>query len=139
MSASLVGVIASTVLLIALAGIFRLEGKRNVRFLAGLRRSFDSLCERTGNVMQKLLTLFGRTVIRQTTRYLFHLLLAFILRLLRRAEQSIQRVYRFNKEQAIRARIKRTQPSIFDEIKEHKDSLTLSEEEKRKRRHTLLE
>lgn len=139
MSTPLLFAIVSGGGVILLALLFKFEHSRSTRFLLPLRRELDQILEWTEYRLGKIATLFGRDVVRQTVRHVFHYILTLMLKTLHAIELKLLKIYRFNKVQAAKTSVLRTQRTIFDEIREHKESFSLSEDEKRKQRHSMLE
>lgn len=139
MSAPLIGFLISGGILAGLFALFQFEARRGARVLARVRENFDELCVRTGRLSARVGRYVSRDIIRQTVLYLFHIILTLVLQLVRTLERYVHIVQRFTHAHAHRAREERRQRTIFDEIAEHKASVTLSETERRKKKQTMLE
>lgn len=140
MSVPILGFIISGAVLSALFVLFRYEQDRGVRVLHGVRERFDTAVVRLSALSASFSRFFGRRMIRQTIHYLFHKMLKALLQFIKRCEQFLKRILHTNKMIAHKLEQDADRPkNKLDEIAEHKQSVALSETEKKKRKQKSLE
>jgi hypothetical protein len=128
--------IASGLVTLVLIGLFRHERARGVRYGARIRGVFDRIVTHIHmRFVQSSLRVSGRTI-RQTVHYLFHQLLAALLRVVSGAESRIRAIMHLNKKRANRPE---KPASHLAAINEHKRASKLSEDEARVKKEDALD
>lgn len=124
----------SAVSLLVLLTLYRVEEAHNDRIV--LRRVRGFLDSATVWTTQKISYFFGHIgsgVIRVTFQYLLHNFLAFIIKILTKAQGYLSHLQLRNKRIA-KAPSEKTEGNHLDAIASYKEEMSLSDEEKRKRR-----
>lgn len=137
MSTAIIAAILSGVLALTLFLVFRYERARNARIAERTRARFDALVERVGARIVAHHPHAGMRTVRHTVHYLFHTVLATLLRALEYLEHLIRTVMRVNKERAKRIE-RRDASSHLSMVAAHKRTAQLSEEEKQEYRERAL-
>lgn len=120
------------------AVLFRIEGKRGMRFGEHLRIRADFIILKATKYLHTALNYTGRDFIRQVVHYLFHTILRSVLEFTKRAEKGLRNMMRINKTLAKRAERESTTRTKLEEIALHKVETALTEDEKRVRREKEL-
>lgn len=119
--------------------LFYIEEKRHARFFEGFRSFLDAgilTCER---LWHRVFRHAWRDFFRQTIHYIFHVVLKALVKGFHALEQVTERMLRSNRILARKANKERKERTMLDEIAEHKLTVALSEEEKRKHKARVLE
>lgn len=123
----------STIVLVFLIWLFRVEERRGVRFLEHIRSSFDDVVEYLSKKILRFSRYVGTGVFQSTFHYLIHNVLGLAISVLAKVKDHLARLQMRNKKVAKVAKHK-SQSSHLDEIASYKEEHALSEEEKRQRR-----
>jgi hypothetical protein len=134
-----IGLAVSALLLTAFSILFQYEARRGVRYARRFRLAADSGVVSIVQTASTLSQYIGRAMIRQTMHYLFHKMLTSVLHFLEESEHKVQRLLRRNKTVARKLDVGERPKNKLDEIAEHKQSVALSEEEKKKHKEKMLE
>ena len=127
--------LASGFVTLALIGLFRHERARGVRYGARARTVFDRVVTHIHmRFVQSSIRVSGRTV-RQSVHYIFHQILAVLLRVVSGTEDRIRAIMHFNKKRANRPE---KSVSHLAAINEHKRTSKLSEDEQRMKKDAAL-
>ena len=132
------GIIASSIGVVWLVLLFNFEAKKGKRTFGAARDSLDRSLLRIENVYISSMQKASSGLSRQAVHFFFHTLLVGLLRLLRRCEEKIDVLLRSNRTLAKKAREVNAAKSKLDEIAEHKASVALSDEERKRRREESL-
>ncbi len=137
MAVSLIAVLASGVLTLALVICFQYERSHSTRFFRNVRGKFDRTIEQAKlRIGRKYEQITGQTM-RQSIHYVFHQLLTALLRTIHRLEASIISIVRFNKNRATR-HTDAAPSAHFSAIADHKREVKLSDTQKQQRRDQAL-
>lgn len=140
MSVPVIGILVSGCMLACFWLLFYLEEKRGERFFSRIRIVFDRIVLRLAHIWTQISRYIGRQMVRQTLHYTFHRVLTALLRFLERLEKHVKRVLRTNKMVARKLHLQSDRPkNQLDEIAEHKQSVALTDAQKRKHRQRSLE
>ena len=139
MSTELMGLVISATTATVLALLFRFEQSRGMRFLAPARVWFDRLISRFEMLYEAFTATVFRDVFRQSIHYFFHTILSVVLKWMYALEGRIQKLLRSNRMLAKKMRTGTTERNKLHEIADHKASVALTEEEKRKHREESLQ
>lgn len=140
MSIPILGVLFSGIALTGFFLLLRYEMRKGVRFLSGIRRRLDLVVLRISAFFSNSSRFAPRRMIRQTVHYVFHRMLTSLLYFLEQFEHRVKDMLRSNKRLARRLDAQTDRPkNKLDEIAEHKQSVALTEAEKKKRKQKSLE
>lgn len=118
-----------------------IERARGVRYLGGLRTSLDGVLHWGGRAVARRVPQVHGGMVRAIFHYLAHQCLSVILKVIRKSESVLVRIVHFNRSKALRA-AQHASPGAPDShlraIAEHKESVSLTPAEKRKRKHQAL-
>lgn len=121
--------------------ILTLERARGVRYVPGMRSSLDNALLWGGRAIARRIPQVHGGMVRAIFHYLAHQCLWLILKIIRKSESVLVRIVHFNRSKALRAAESAPQSSPDSHLRaiaEHKESVSLSPAEKRKRRHQAL-
>lgn len=133
------GLILSIVIATALTFLFSYEEEKGVRLLPSFRAKLDYYALRLSRLCAHALDLVGSNSIRQIFHFILHSLLKGILYLNKKWEQVLRNMMRVNKSFARNAERERVARTKLEEVALHKMQTALTPEEKKKRKHTMLE
>ena len=139
MSGYVIGFLVSAVTCIFLLMLFRYEEKRHMRFLGYARARLDYAVIRTTSRIHYFFDVVGRDSIRQIFHYLLHSFLKLVLLLTRQWDKAVRNMIRANKTIAQNAERDRTTRNTLEELAIHKIQNALTEEQKKKHKHKMLE
>jgi hypothetical protein len=135
MSLPLSFLIGSTITLVIMTGVFRLEDARGrVLVFASFRQALTRFLLWCVAWLQSFHPYIGRGFIRLMLHYSAHGVLKRILRLVRRIEQWIERVMRQNRQVAKSIDTQSRQQTHLEALAEHRVETALSDREKQRRR-----
>ncbi len=134
-----VSLIASSVALILVVGLFSHEQRRGVRYLGSTRAHTDFRLLKIRHAWNIGIRNWGRYFIRQVIHYFFHTLLTGTIHGLVALEDRLKSVARTNRALARKSEKERTSMNKLEEVALHKMEVTLTDEEKRVRRQKSLE
>lgn len=130
--------IGSTIALVIMTGVFRLEDRAGrLLVLSAVRQWFNECVEGVYKRITGWHPYAGRGFVRLMLHYLVHTLLKRVLRLVRRVEQWIERVMRQNRQVAKSIDAGNRPQTHLEAIAEHKVETALTEREKRRLRAKL--
>jgi hypothetical protein len=129
----------SSTLLIAMLVMFSHERRRGKRYLDNLRSHLDFYLLKIRHSFNMGIRNWGRYFIRQILHYFVHTLLTGAIRSLATIEERLKTVARSNRALARKSERERTTMNKLEEVALHKLEMTLTDEEKRIRRHESLE
>ena len=139
MSEYVIGFLVSVVTCIFLLMLFRYEEKRQMRFLGYARTRLDYAVIRTTVRIHYFFDVVGRDSVRQIFHYLLHSFLKLVLLLTRQWDKAVRNMIRANKTIAQNAERDRTTRNTLEELTIHKIQNALTEEQKKKHKHKMLE
>ena len=125
-----IGLVVSAVTVGILAILFSHEMRRGVRFAESFRMRADSLIVRSSMFCVHGLKKIQQDIVRQSIHYLFHIVCATILSLIKASELLMRRIMYTNKNLAHIVKRSGTERSKLDEIVQHKLDTALTEEER---------
>ena len=134
-----IGFLVSVVTCILLLTLFRYEEKYSIRFLGYLRTRLDYAIIRTTSRIHFFFDVVGRDSLRQIFHYLLHSFLKLVLLLTRQWDRAVRNMIRANKTIAQNAERDRTTRNTLEELAIHKVKNALTEEQKKKHKHKMLE
>lgn len=127
--------VTSGFITLLLVGLFRRERTRGVRYGARVRGVLDRVVTHIHTrIVESTIRVSGRTL-RQSVHYIFHQILAALLRIVSGAESRIRTVMHLNKKRANRPEKSVSHLAV---INEHKRASRLSEDEIRVKKETAL-
>ncbi len=136
MGAPLTLVLASGLFALALVGLFRHERARGTRYGVRMRTVLDRVVTHIHTrFVQSSIRVSGRTM-RQSVHFIFHQILAALLRIVSSVEDRIRTVMHLNKKRANRP--ENAASSHLAMINEHKRASKLSEDEQRMKKDAAL-
>jgi len=151
MSTSLITVLGSGLMALALLFLFRIERSRGKRFGEDFRSVLDTLVETVQHFFGRILPEVNSAFFQEFAHYIMHMVLSKALGFLRLLESVTLSVVRFNRTQALKLRRRATvsdiepvatAPSASSEhlqaIHEHKKNIELTEAQKVKRKNAAL-
>lgn len=121
-----------------LFALFSFEAKRKQRFAGRFRTWLDEGVETAEEKIFIGLRFLERDILRLSAHYIFHIVLASCLSVVRILEKLLHNVLHFNRQQAKRSTSSNNQRTIFDEIREHQTSVAMTETQKRKHKEKVL-
>lgn len=124
---------------ISLVFLFYVEQRRGHRFFEHVRDALDAGAVFLERLWHRIFRHAWRDFIRQTIHYFFHVVLRALVKGFRALEQVSERMLRSNRILARKANKERTERTMLDEIAEHKLTVALSEEEKKRHKARTLE
>ena len=135
MQTALIFLACSTLTLIVLVGVFRVEDAREGRriILSRVRALFDRLVVFGGRKLSEVDTYLGRGFARLMLHYAAHGILHRLLSFIGRMEQKVEHLLRRNKQVATDIRVNKKKTHL-DEIAEHQEEVALTETQKMKMR-----
>lgn len=139
MSEYVIGFFVSVVTCIFLLMLFRYEEKRQMRFLGYARTRLDYTVISTTVRIHYFFDVVGRDSVRQIFHYLLHSFLKLVLLLTRQWDKAVRNMIRANKTIAQNAERDRTTRNTLEELAIHKIQNALTEEQKKKHKHKMLE
>ncbi len=139
MSDELTALVSSTIVLLAILFLFRIERNRGRRFLGGIRAHLDFWFLSVRHMFNVRLRNWSRFFIRQIGHYFLHTFLSGAILSLSSLEEKLKTIARSNRALAKKSDKERTLMNKLDEVALHKMEVSLSEEEKRIRRKRSLE
>lgn len=129
-------VLVSGFVTLVLVGLFRHERTRGMRYGARMRSVLDRVVTHIHTrFVQSSIRVSGRTM-RQSVHFIFHQILAVLLRIVAGAEDRIRAIMHLNKKRANRPESAPT--SHLAAISEHKRASKLSEDEQRMKKDAAL-
>lgn len=130
--------ISSGVATVVVATLLSLEKRAGRRFfLSRARAAADTGLLQLGVWWLRFATVWLRGVLRHTFHYVLHKVLQAIVRLLDRVNEGIRRIMRTNKR-AAKAHQSLHIDERLQELQAFSESIKLSPEERRQKRHDLL-
>ncbi len=139
MSDPLTAFLASSIVLLGVLFIFRIERSRKKRFFGGVRSHLDFWLLKIRHMFNVRLRNWGRYFIRQIGHYFLHTFLTGAIMSLSNIEEKLRTIARSNRVLAKKSDKERSELNKLDEVALHKMEVALSEEEKRIRRKRSLE
>lgn len=135
MSLPLLLLIGSTITLVFMAGVFRLEDARGGQYVccARVRMGVNALYERIERTLGGWHPYLGRGFFRLIMHYLAHSVLRRVLRFVRRLEQGIETTMRRNRQVAKAIDAEKRQTHLTA-LSEHKEETALTERQKQRLR-----
>ena len=133
------GLILSVVIATALTFLFNHEEQRGMRLLPSVRARLDYYVVRATRVLSSVLDMVGSNSLRQIFHFILHALLKGILYINKKWEAALRNMMRVNKSFARTAERERVARTKLEEVALHKLQNALTPEEKKKRKHTMLE
>ena len=133
MTTPLIGIAVSALCITLLSLLFHIESARGQRYFESFREFLDRLTGWFEGVYRNIVKHLSNGHVRQILHFSLHTILVALLKFLKVCERSVYSVLRSNRTLAYKAEKERTTKSMFDEIAEHKASVALSEEERRRR------
>lgn len=119
--------------------LLMIEGKRGQRvLLGGVRAWIDMQLERASARLFHQRQLLREGVIRHTMHFLFHKILKFLLVLVGRLDAFLRALLRGNKRIVKTTIAPESESEYLQAVKDHADTVKLSDEEKRQKRQDLL-
>jgi len=131
MQGAIVSVVLSAGALLTLLALFHIESRRGSRYFEEVRMKFDSAVLYGRKKIARVRSLFAYELMRQSMHYLFHRLLRGLKRLVKYLERQIDALLRTNKSFARTMKKKRSSGGKLQHVMQHKESIALSEEEKK--------
>jgi len=138
MTAPIIGIIASSMVIASLELLFHFEQKRGERFGRPLREALDRVVYGWSLALGKILRHVGSGFFKVSLHKFFHKLLMGILYFLKRVEGKVERTIRSNYQEAKKTNKQRKGKSMLDHVTEHKELVALSESEKRRHKESVL-
>ncbi len=132
------GLLGSLVTALLLVVLFRIEGKRGVRYADTLRRHADFFVLKAAHAFHATLRYVGGSALRQILHYLFHSVLSVILEFIKQCESGLRNMIRSNRTIARNAERESATLNKLEEIALHKVASALTEEEKKAHREKVL-
>ena len=134
-----IGLLTSVLLLVFSVTLFRFESTRKLRFIDGVRTRLDFLVLRLLHKLHIVTQVYLKRFLRRFGHFLVHSVLAGILSLVRLFEQRITHFMRINRTRAVRGEKKSNERNKLEEIALHKLEVSLTDEEKQKRKDIELQ
>ena len=135
----LYGLLVSVSVTVLLVLLFEFERARGKRFLGNVRVHLDTGIAQLSASISKRLSVFEKDVFRQSLHYFFHSVITLILTGVRHVESWLRSLLQSNRMLARKGRSGTQSRNKLHEIAEHKASVALTEEEKKKHKEALLE
>jgi len=135
MAFPLTALVCSTLALVIIAGVFRVEDAREGKLLmlSGFRVLFDRFVVYIAKKLSTFDTYIGRGFARIVLHYAAHGLLERLLLVLKKGEKRVEQLLRRNK-QAVKGIKHNKKRNHLDEIADHKQEFALSDAQKEKMR-----
>jgi hypothetical protein len=125
----------SVVVLALLIIVYSLEDSKGERvFLRSFREALDSGLLWMMRKMRSLVTFFTHSFMRLLLHYGLHTILSRILNALRDMEKKVEELVRKNKRVAKAIQAAKSSRSHLHQVREHKEEVALSEEDKERLR-----
>ena len=125
--------------LMALVLLFRAEDKRDSRLVLGRLRGFIDLgLVRLGRSIEYVFQRFGGGMLRQILHFVIHKFLRLLLSGVRGLEFLLRKLQRTNRHVA-ESIVMADGETHLSEVRAHRESIKLSDEEKRQKRRQMLE
>jgi hypothetical protein len=131
--------IGSLTLLVILAVLFRTEDVKGKKvFLGTIRTALDSVLITVSVYVQKVFLYIGRGAVRQTTHFLVHKLLQNLLRCIRTCERFLRHLQYKNRVVAHADHHSEHVDDRMRAVRDHADTIKVSDDERRAQRRALL-
>lgn len=128
---------------LSLVVLFFVESRRGIRFADSIRSVFDRMLTRMSDAVAEYVPPINSLFFQELFYYILHLVLSRFLHFVRRLEQFVLRVVRFNRMKAMKLRVRESadgeKDQHFAEIAEHKKSVELSPKEKARHKEASIE
>ncbi len=138
MDTSVYIIIGSSVVIAVLLLLFKMESKHNFRLFSLLRHKLDNLVLLGSRLLKKLASGFTDGKLRVVSHFLIHKILSFVIAIIKKIEGYFIYLQMRNKK-VVKETQRDKNNNHLSAVKDHKDSVALSDIEKKELREKSLE